>query len=79
LADEGALSLGDINGPHDAAYWAASVGPFPELTSAQESAVLKQAFLEQKMRADSNLRAWVAAMVLLVATNLGWIAWVIWK
>jgi hypothetical protein len=68
------VSLGDPDYERAAAY-AAQFGPLPPMAAEQEREVWRQAFLKQKMRADSNLRAWIAAVAILVATNLYWIVW----
>lgn len=50
------------------------------LRHKRELAALDQALLEQRLRTDSNLRARVAAMVLLLATNASWLwAWTFWR
>ena len=61
---------------HAAAY---NLGEYPRMTHEQEIAVWKQAFLEQKARADGLFRAWQTMVVIATVTNLGWVAWVFLK
>jgi len=52
-----------------------NLNEFPQMTHEEEVAVWKQAFLEQKARADSNFRAWLVMAIAFAVSNLFWLDW----
>ncbi len=49
------------------------------MTLEEELAVWKQAWREQRERADSNYRAWRTTVIALLLTNLVWTLEYLWK